>query len=492
MITFLFLWVITFLLVIDKLFFAWLIPIFILSILYLFIGDIYTFSLYYGFVGVDYFRIFIIFITLWVFYYCVLCFKDFKSFFYIWGMFLFLVLCFIVDNFLLFYIFFEVVFLLIFVFLLRWGKTIERIQASFYIFFYTLVFSLPFFVFIIYCLSNFLNIRFFSMNFFCGEYNWLVFFIIIVFIVKLPLYGVHLWLPKAHVEAPVTGSILLAGVLLKLGAYGLFRFFPFIEEFSSSRIFWNVFFYFSIIGGVIISMICVRQRDLKIIIAYSSIVHIRFIVIGLISFSDIGLIGAILMLVAHGFISPFLFFGLNYIYEIFHSRSVFVLKGVGLFIPIFGLFWFLGVVFNTGFPPFMSFFSEVIISIGFGFLGALDWVVLLIFFFMCGLYNIYLYVFPTHGGVSFFLSSYFSYDYLFLGFIHFWFILIFPLMCLWLISLIKILVCGTKEKISLGNFLFFLNFSFYRVVIFCYREVFIFLQLFSFKLFSTKFYYRRF
>lgn len=94
--------------------------------------------------------------------------------------------------------------------------------------------------------------------------------------------------------------------------------------------------------------------------------------VGFISFTDAGLIGSVLMLVAHGFISPFLFFRLNYIYEVFHSRRIFILKGVILFIPIFCFFWFIGVILNIGFPPFISFFSEIIISMGLRFLGLLD------------------------------------------------------------------------------------------------------------------------
>lgn len=437
MIIFFFLFCFSFLFFVEKLFFVWVIPIFLICICYFFLSDISSLMTRIGILGLDYFRCFIVFITLWVFYYCVLCFEDFKSFFYMWLIFLFLILCFCIDNYLLFYVFFEFVFLLIFVFLLRWGKTIERTQASFYIFFYTLIFSLPFFLFLIFCINISSRVVFFSFIFYKEKFEWLVLFVIMVFIVKLPLYGVHLWLPKAHVEAPVTGSILLAGVLLKLGAYGLFRFFPFLSTFSNIFIFWNVFFYVSLLGGVLISLICLHQRDLKIIIAYSSVVHISFIIVGFISFTDIGLFGALLILVAHGFISSFLFLGLNCIYELFHSRRIFVIKGLIVLMPLFCLVWFIGIVLNISFPPFMSFFSEIIIVRGLSFLRGLDWLVLLRFFFLCGVYNIYLYVFPTHGGYSFVNSFTFNFKFLFLRVIHFFFVLIFPLLCLWLTSLVK-------------------------------------------------------
>lgn len=119
-------------------------------------------------------------------------------------------------------------------------------------------------------------------------------------------------------------------------------------------------------------MVCLRQRDLKIIIAYSSVVHISFMMVGFISFREIGLMGALLILVAHGFISPFLFLGLNYIYGVFNSRRVFLLKGIIVFVPIFCLFWFFGVILNTGFPSFISFFSEILITIGLRFLRIVD------------------------------------------------------------------------------------------------------------------------
>lgn len=446
MIIFLILVFLSFFLLLENLFSLWLIPVFIGSLLFLSLGDFFVSPILMGVLGVDYFSVFIIFITVWVFYFCVFYFKRFISFYYVWFMFFSLVLCFLMDNFFLFYFFFELVFLLMFVFLLRWGKTIERIQASFYMFFYTFVFSLPFFVFMVYCFNDLMSLSFFSLFLFDNFWRWIFLFVIIVFIVKLPLYGVHLWLPKAHVEAPVTGSILLAGVLLKLGAYGFYRFFPFLVYFTNCFFFWNIFFYLSLIGGLVVSMVCLRQRDLKIIIAYSSVVHISFIIVGFISFREMGLIGALLILVAHGFISPFLFLGLNYIYEVFNSRRVFLLKGIIVFVPIFCLFWFFGVILNIGFPSFISFFSEILITIGLRFLRIVDWFFILVFFFFCGVYNIYLYVLPSHGG-SFFVDSFnFRFEFLFLRFVHFFFILVFPVMCFWLISLIKILVCGTKDK----------------------------------------------
>nr|YP_009560921.1 NADH dehydrogenase subunit 4 [Trouessartia rubecula]QAB47273.1 NADH dehydrogenase subunit 4 [Trouessartia rubecula] len=417
----------------DWIYFLWFVP----SVLFLLLVDnlssFFSMTLVNGLFLMDYVSLLMIFITFWIFLFCVYCVSNFYSFCFMWVMFLFLVLCFLVDSYLLFYLLFEFVFLLMFVFLLSWGKTMERVQASFYMFFFTLVFSLPFLVFILYFIENygvfsFLSI-YISFSSFGYGYDWLCFFLMVVFLVKLPLYMVHMWLPKAHVEAPVSGSMLLAGVLLKLGGYGIYRFFPVLISFSLKDLF-NFLFYVSLFGGAMMALICLRQSDLKVIIAYSSVVHMSFMVVGILSFTDSGKYGFLLMLVAHGFVSSFLFFGLNYIYEVFHSRSIFVLKGLIVLSSFFVFFWFLGVILNLGFPPFMSFFSEVFIVSGFSSYMGIDWLLVLLFFLFCGFYNIFLYVIPSHGE-SFSKNSFsISFSYSFFMMIHFFFVLVFPLLSL--------------------------------------------------------------
>nr|YP_009051474.1 NADH dehydrogenase subunit 4 [Psoroptes ovis]AIH15207.1 NADH dehydrogenase subunit 4 [Psoroptes ovis] len=421
----------SFLSILNDVFIVWALPL-LLAVTSLYVGEIFVPFMSYGFLGFDFFSVFLIFISIWVFYYCCSCIlNDLKSLYYLLLMFVFLILSFSFDNYFLFYVFFELVFLLMFVFLLSWGKTQERLQASFYMFFYTLIFSLPFFIFMVYCMTSLSSMSFLSFNFSNYSGNWMKLFIIMVFIVKLPLYSVHLWLPKAHVEAPVVGSMILAGILLKLGAYGLFRFISFFSfsSFYMSFMFSGLF-YLSLYGGLLVALVCLRQSDLKIIIAYSSIVHMSFMMVGMLSFSDVGLYGALLMLVAHGFISPFMFFGLNFIYENFHSRSVFTLKGMILILPLFCFLWFLGIILNTGFPPFMSFFSEVMISMSMSMISCLDFFMILVFFFLCGAYNMYLYVIPSHGGIKFLTYMKSDFKMIFLSFSHFYFVLVFPLLSL--------------------------------------------------------------
>jgi NADH-ubiquinone oxidoreductase chain 4 len=154
------------------------------------------------------------------------------------------------------------------------------------------------------------------------------------FLVKFPIFGFHLWLPKAHVEAPVAGSIILAAILLKLGGYGILRLSPFLKNIN---IIFNVFIFFSLMGGCIIRILCLQQMDIKVIIAYSSVAHIRFAIANSLFYASSSVVGSFLVLLAHGLASSGLFATANLLYENFKSRNLLISKGLTSYIPLFSL-----------------------------------------------------------------------------------------------------------------------------------------------------------
>lgn len=335
--------------------------------------------------------------------------KNSSARFLFFVLFLILVLvgCFSVTSFLSFYILFELSLIPTFFLILGWGYQPERLGASIYIVIYTVGASLPLLGCFLYSYSVFGHLRFFlpiRFSFFGFYRKFLFCCFVLAFFVKIPVFFFHLWLPKAHVEAPVAGSMILAGVLLKLGGYGLLRVVVKLGDFISVSS--NFYLSFVVWGGVITSVICLRQVDLKALIAYSSIGHISLFVGGVIRNNCWGFQGGLMMLLAHGLCSPAIFALANVGYERVGSRRVLLTKGFISFFPFLSMVWFLICRRNIAAPPSLNLARELMLFISV-IRNNLIWGVFFGFIsFFSGAYSVYLYVMRQHGQISSFYNSF--------------------------------------------------------------------------------------
>ena len=272
-----------------------------------------------------------------------------------------LVLFFRLSNTLIIYITFELSVLPIFLIILGWGYQRERLRARFRLLFYTLTASIPLLVAILWLRSSISQYEIISFGWFRNckiSTNWILrYSIFLAFAVKLPIFGVHMWLPKAHVEAPVIGSMILAAILLKLGRYGLYIFLPVYSFSSFNRMWVSVCF----LGVLPVSCLCLRLTDLKIIIAYSSVGHIGLIAASILLVSKIRNSGAILVILAHGIRSSAIFMIAFILYQANHSRSLLLTKGILTWRRIIPLFWFLILLANIASPPTLNLLAEILV-----------------------------------------------------------------------------------------------------------------------------------
>nr|AIZ58486.1 NADH dehydrogenase subunit 4 [Argas walkerae] len=319
--------------------------------------------------------------------------KSTSFYFYLLLMLMLLIMCFSFVNFFFFFIAFESVLFPIIMIIFSWGYQPERLQAGIYMLFYTLFGSLPLLVYLL--VSNYSLSFIYLFKGIDEKWGVMFFMMVFAFLVKVPMYMLHLWLPKAHVEAPISGSMILAGVLLKLGIYGLYRFKILFVNLMS--LYSSIFMSISMIGGVVIGLVCMNQVDLKALIAYSSICHMGMALGGFFSLNIWGANGALLMMIGHGLCSSALFCLANFMYERFFTRSMMLMKGMGLMFPFLSLWWFIFCVVNMAAPPSMNFISEIILM-GSMLKYSLMMMILLFFLsFFSACYSLYMYSYTQHG-----------------------------------------------------------------------------------------------
>jgi len=323
-------------------------------------------------IGIDGISLFFIILTTLLIFLCLLTswnsihfnLKEYLISFLIMEFFLIGVFC--VLDLLLFYVFFESVLIPMYLIIGVWGSRERKIRAAYFFFLYTLLGSVLMLLAVLYIyyqvgttdyevlLSTLLTPT-------EQKFLWLAFFA--SFATKVPMVPMHIWLPEAHVEAPTAGSVILAGVLLKLGTYGLIRFsFPLFPE--ASFYFTPLVYAIAVIGIIYTSFTAIRQTDFKRIIAYTSVAHMNLVIVGMFSFNNIGLEGAILQSLSHGFVASALFLIIGVVYERHHTRMVKHYRGFLHNMPLYVFIFLFFTMSNIGLPGTGSFVGEFLILTG--------------------------------------------------------------------------------------------------------------------------------
>nr|AWN56227.1 NADH dehydrogenase subunit 4 [Dorymyrmex brunneus] len=377
--------------------------IFLFSFMFMFmyidiLGIYVNLSLWYY--GIDNYAYFLIMLSMWIIGLMIMTLDEFSlaKLVVFMSLLMVFILFFSSVSLIMFYLYFEVSLIPTFILIIYWGINPERVSAGFYLMMYTLFISLPLMIYLFWWFKelntfNMILMTYELINFDLMFMDYIIMFS--AFFIKLPIYLFHVWLPKAHVEAPVYGSMVLAAVLLKLGTYGLIRL---MMMFVLGCMKYNyLLFSVSLVGSLMVGVLCLVQIDLKSLVAYSSVVHMNFLLCSMMTMFKLGFVSSYIMMIGHGLCSSGLFFMVNIYYMKTNSRLIFFNKGFITIMPFYVIWWFFLCSSNFSFPLSINFLSEVLM------MGALmSWevslmVYLMLISFFSSAYSLYLFSSIQYG-----------------------------------------------------------------------------------------------